>query len=133
MSKMIHFEIPATDPQKAIEFYKDVFGWKFTEYQPGEYWMVEAGPESEPGINGGVMKRRDPMQPIGSYLNVTNIDEIIAKIEEKGGQNVVPKSPIPGMGWFAFFKDPDGNIVGIWQSDESVRMNNEQSGTANTR
>jgi hypothetical protein len=120
MSKLIHFEIPANDPEKIQKFYSAVFGWKTTEYDPGRYWMVEAGPEEEPGIHGAIMKRMDPQQPIGVYLNVADVDEAIKTIEQHGGKMVVPKSPVPSMGYFAFFTDPEGNIVGIWQSDSAV-------------
>jgi len=118
---MMHFDIPASEPEKSITFYEKVFGWKFTAFQPDMYWIVEAGPESEPGINGALMKRRDAGQPISNYLGVSNIDETIKLIEQHGCPVVVPKSPIPQVGWFAFFKDPDRNILGIWQNDPSVK------------
>lgn len=122
MGKMVHFDIPVDDTEKAKNFYGTVFGWKFTEVQPGMYWLVEAGAKEEMGINGAIMKRRDPGQPISSYLSCENIDKTIGMITQNGGEIVVPKSPVPGMGWFAFFKDPDKNIVGIWQVDERVTM-----------
>lgn len=121
MSKMVHFEIPADDTTGAIKFYSTVFGWKFTEFMPGEYWSVEAGPAEEMGINGGLMKCRDLGQPIGNYINCENLEATMEMISKNGGQIVVPKSPVPTMGWFAFFKDPDGNIVGIWQIDSNAK------------
>jgi predicted enzyme related to lactoylglutathione lyase len=121
MSKMVHFDIPASDPEKSMKFYEEVFGWKFTPFQPDMYWLVEAGPKNEIGINGALMKRRYAGQPISCHLGVTNIDEVIKAIEQHGCPIVVPKSPIPQVGWYAFFKDPDGNILGIWENDPSVK------------
>ncbi|MBI3510859.1 MAG: VOC family protein [Bacteroidetes bacterium] len=116
-NRVVHFEIPCTDPEKNMKFFSKVFGWKFRQFGTVEYWSVITGDEKAPGINGGLMKRKDPAQPIANSINVENIDEHIKKIEKAGGQIVVPKMAIPAVGWLAYFKDPDGNIHGLYQED----------------
>lgn len=121
MNRIVHFEIPASDPEKSIKFYGDLFGWKFTRFGNEEYWLVETGQPDQPGINGGLMKRRDPAQPVTNTIEVANLDDTIKRIEAAGGKIVVPKMPIPGVGWLAFFTDPDGMIHGITKADPSAK------------
>jgi predicted enzyme related to lactoylglutathione lyase len=120
MPKIIHFEIPATDPSRSRKFYTDVFGWGFEEMPGMNYWITQAGPKEEEGINGAVMKRQDKDQPLTIQIGVSNIDASLAMIEKAGGTVVVPKTSIAGMGHFAYFKDPDGVIVGLWQHDKTA-------------
>jgi len=120
-NRVVHFEIPCNEPEKTIEFFKNVFGWTFQKFGDEDYWMAITGDEKEPGINGGIMKKRDPNQPVVNSIGVDNIDEHIKKIESAGGKIVVPKMPIPSVGWLAYFTDPDGNIHGIYQNDPSAK------------
>lgn len=121
MKRPIHFEIPAEDPQKAIAFYQTVFGWKFEPWSgPMEYWTVKTG-DGQPGIDGGLMKRMHPEQPCVNTMDVEDLDAVVAVIEGAGGQCVVPKMPIPGIGWLAYFKDLDGHIFGVMQADPEAR------------
>lgn len=120
-NRVVHFEIPCNDPEKTINFFKEAFNWTFQEFIPGEYWSAVTGEEGTPGINGGIMKKKDPNQPIANSIDVVNLDEAIVKIEKAGGQIVVPKMPIPTVGWLAYFKDPDGNIHGIYQNDPGAK------------
>lgn len=110
MGKAIHFDIPATDPEKSGKFYGKVFGWKLNKIDGMDYWLTEGGPSGE-GINGGLMKRRDPGQPLTINIEVKDIDKAAEMIVANGGEIVVPKMPVPG-GSLLFFKDPDGNILG---------------------
>ena len=92
MNRIVHFEIPAADPEKCMNFYKTVFGWSFHAWGEGtDYYLAQTGDNSAPGINGAVMKRRDPAQPVVNTLDVSDIDATAGKIEENGGQIVVPK------------------------------------------
>lgn len=98
MNRPVHFEIPAEDPGRAIQFYEKVFGWKFERWNgPMEYWTISTG-ESQPGINGGLMTRRDPAQPCVNTMGVADLDAATTVIEAAGGLCVVPKMPIPGVG-----------------------------------
>ena len=119
-NRPVHFEIPCNDPQKTMEFFKKVFGWTFQQFGTEEFWMAKTGDEGTPGINGGIMKKIDPAQPVVNSINVENIEKSILDITQEGGQIVVPKMPIPGVGWLAYFKDPDGNIHGIYQDDRNA-------------
>ena len=119
-NRVTHFEIPCDDPEKTMKFFEEVFNWQFQKFGENEYWMATTGDEKEPGINGAIMKKRDPQQPMTNSISVSNLEETMEKVNASGGQIVVPKMPIPGVGWLAFFKDPDGNIHGIWQDDQTA-------------
>ena len=121
MNRPMHFEMPAETPERAIKFYERVFGWKFERWNgPMEYWTISTG-DSQPGINGGLMTRRDPAQPCVNTMDVANLDETTKVIEDAGGLCVVPKMPIPGVGWLAYFKDTEGYIFGAMQADTAAK------------
>jgi predicted enzyme related to lactoylglutathione lyase len=123
MPRPIHFEIPAENPERAIRFYSSVLGWTFTKWDgPVDYWIVTTGDASEPGINGGLMPRRDPAQPCVNTVNVSDLDAMIQKVESSGGLCVVPKMPVPGIGWLAYCKDTEGHIFGMMQPDPTAHM-----------
>lgn len=117
----MHFEIPADNPEKAMEFYQKAFGWTFGQFGPNPYWLATTGADSKPGINGAIMKRIDPRQPVANSIGVDNIDEALKKIEMSGGTIVVPKTLYPNAGWSAYFKDPDGNIFGVWEQNPTAK------------
>ena len=124
MSRAVHFEIHASNPQALIEFYTNLFGWSFSKYAGGEYWMINTGPDSQPGINGGLLPRPGPAPgPMASpnafviTVDVDNLDASIARAQAGGGLMCVPKMAVPGVGWLAYLKDPDGNIFGMMQMD----------------
>jgi predicted enzyme related to lactoylglutathione lyase len=121
MPRPIHFEIPVENPERAIEFYSSIFGWKFDKWGgPVEYWLITTGDAAEPGIDGGLMRRRDPAQPCVNTIGVANLDETLRAVESHGGPCVVPRMPIPAVGWLAYCKDLDGHIFGIMQPDASA-------------
>ena len=86
-----------------------------------DYWIIATGESSEPGINGGLMVRRDPAQPCVNTIGVANLDETVAAVLSSGGSMAVPKMPVPGVGWLAYCKDTDGNIFGIMQNDPNAK------------
>jgi predicted enzyme related to lactoylglutathione lyase len=120
MSRVIHFEIPSDDPEGLAAFYNKVFGWE-TVKAPGpmEYWLTKTG-EGEPGIDGGFLRRKHPEQPMANTIGVESLDEALAAVTENGGRIALPKMPIPGIGWLAYFLDPEGNIFGMMQADTSA-------------
>jgi predicted enzyme related to lactoylglutathione lyase len=121
MPRPIHFEIPADDPARAIAFYEAVFGWTFSKWDgPIPYWLITTGPDGEPGINGGLMPRRHPDQPCVNTVGVADLDASLGTVERSGGRVVVPKMPIPGVGWLAYCKDTEGHIFGIMQPDTAA-------------
>jgi len=122
MPRPVHFEIPAENPQRAIDFYGKLFGWAFTKWEgPMDYWLITTGQDPEPGINGGLMPRRDPNQPCVNTIGVANLDESLAVALANGGSIAVPKMPVPGVGWLAYCKDTEGHIFGMMQSDPSAK------------
>jgi predicted enzyme related to lactoylglutathione lyase len=122
MHRPIHFEIPAEKPERAISFYEKLFGWKFQKWDgPMEYWVIRTGNAGEPGIDGGLMTRRDPAQPCVNTVDVEDLDASIGVAEAAGGLCVVPKMPIPGVGWLAYCKDTEGHIFGMMQADATVQ------------
>lgn len=121
MARIIHFEIPADNPETSIQFYQKAFGWQINNWGDQEYWMATTGTDNEPGINGAIMKKRDPLQPVTITIGVDNIDEAIKSVELNGGAIVFPKTVIPAMGYYAYFKDPDGNIIGLMQNDPAAK------------
>lgn len=120
-NRVVHFEIPCDNPEKTIEFFKTVFNWNLQQFGAEQYWIAMTGDEKSPGINGGIMKKLNPGQPIVNSIDVSNIDDAMRKVEAAGGTIVVPKGPIPTVGWLAYFKDPDGNIHGLYQNDPDAR------------
>jgi len=122
MNRITHFEIPAEDTKRAAEFYREVFGWEFTSRGgPEEYLVIETGPNSEPGINGGLMKKRDPQQPVVCTIDVEDINTAMKRIEHGGGMIVVEKMAIPDVGWLAYFKDTEQNIFGVFQANAEAQ------------
>ncbi len=122
MPRVVHFEIHVDDPDRAGKFYREVFDWRFQKWEgPVEYWLITTGDSTEPGIDGGMMRRRDPQGNVYNTIAVNNIDASIASIEKHGGTIVVAKMPIPGVGWLAYFKDTEGNIGGVMQADSNAR------------
>lgn len=121
MSRPVHFEIPAADPEKAMQFYGNLFGWTFHKWDgPMPYWMITTGPNEAPGINGGLMPIQHPGQPCVNTIGVDNLDQTVEAVLANGGQIAVPKMPIPGVGWLAYCKDLDGHIFGLMQADPSA-------------
>lgn len=119
-NRVVHFEIPSDNPEVSMRFFTEAFGWTFERFGTEDYWMTSTGNEHEPGINGGLMKKKDPRQPVVNSIEVENLETAITKITKAGGNMVVDKMPIPGVGWIAYFMDPDKNIHGIYQNDSSA-------------
>ncbi|MDA4121775.1 MAG: VOC family protein [Thaumarchaeota archaeon] len=123
MDSIVHFEIPADDVKRAAKFYKDAFGWAAQQYAPMEYWMLQTTETDEktmmpkkPGaINGGMGKREGPLKSVVVTVGVADIDKSLAKVEKLGGKVVGKKTEIPNMGWTAYIKDTEGNVIGLYQ------------------
>jgi len=112
--RVFYFEIPSSNCERSLDFYSRAFGWKATEF-PAEmpYHFVSTGDPSEPGIDGGIMQRFDPGQPVVNIIRVDSIEESCREITEAGGTIVVEPFDVPGVERKAYFKDPDDNIFGI--------------------
>ena len=130
MPRPSYFEIHATDLARAREFYTRLLGWTFQLWpSPMEYWLITTGPDTEPGINGGMMKSMGGTPATGAAVNsyvctvggVVNLDETVALALSIGGELALPKMPIPTMGWLAYIKDTEGNILGLMQPDTGAK------------
>ncbi len=127
MPRVVHFEIYADNPERAIRFYETVFGWQVHKWEgPMDYWLICTGKDEE-GINGAIMQRDKPLTGSGDIIayvctiGVDSVDKFAEKIQAAGGKIIVSKSPIPGIGWFAECMDTEGNIFGIMQDDPTAK------------
>ena len=122
MPRVIHFEIEAEKPERAIKFYQEVFAWKVEKWEgPVEYWLITTGKENESGIDGGLSRRTEAYPSTVNTIDVPSVDEYIMKVERAGGSIVRPKMAVPGVGWMAYFKDPEGNLFGMMEADVSAK------------
>jgi hypothetical protein len=120
-SRVIHFEIPADDPSRAERFYSRTFGWTFTKWDgPNDYWLVGTG-ENGPGIDGGMAKRQNPQHSLSNTIGVESVDRALEAVTANGGTVLSGKAAIPGVGWLAYFADPEGNPMGLMQADPAAR------------
>ena len=126
MNRVVHFEVHAEDPERAIRFYSAVLGWSFTQWGgPMDYWLITTGPDDQPGINGGMVRRMGAIdgQAVIAFVctvDVASVDDSVAKALENDGTVALPKMAIPGVGWLAYVKDTEGNIFGMMQNDPSA-------------
>ncbi|MBC6449836.1 VOC family protein [Actinokineospora xionganensis] len=125
--RVVHFEVPFDDGDRARTFYQEAFGWKVEAFPGMDYTIVSSGPTSEQGptesgyINGG-MAQRDAEKSFTSpviVIDVENIDDALTKIGELGGKTAVEKMPVGEMGFAAYFTDTEGNVVGLWETAKS--------------
>jgi len=124
MDKVVHFEIPADDTARAREFYGSVFEWNLQPMQGYDYTMALTTPvdqktqmPTEPGaINGGIRQRSAETPTPVIVVSVDSIDQSLKKVESEGGSTVLPRTEMGGMGAYAYFKDSEGNIVGLWET-----------------
>ncbi|HVD07020.1 MAG: VOC family protein [Thaumarchaeota archaeon] len=127
MPRVIHFEIVADNPERAMKFYKEVFGWEFNKWDgPQDYWLVKTGEDSQPGINGGLTPKTNQGSGntggrITNSIDVPSIDEFSNKISMEGGKVLSPKMPIPGVGYLAICEDTEGISFGIIQYDRNAK------------
>jgi uncharacterized protein len=121
--RVVHFEIPFDDGDRARGFYKELFGWQVQEMPEMKYTMVTSGPSGDQGptesgyINGGMLSR-DQAATSGPVLviDVDSIDATLERVGGMGGSTVVGKTPVGDMGFAAYFTDPEGNVVGLWET-----------------
>lgn len=127
MNRVVHFEIHADDPERAKSFYSALFGWKITRWDgPIEYWLIDTGPKTDQGIDGGMLRRSAPIdgQAVIAYvctIDCEKIETTMTTAQQLGAIITLPKTAIPGVGWMAYLKDTEGNIFGIMQSDMEAR------------
>jgi predicted enzyme related to lactoylglutathione lyase len=109
---VVHFEIGCKDSKQTQDFYSSLFDWKIEQMGPAG--MINTGDKS--GIQGHINSLgHEPHQYVTIYVQVEDIGACLAKAGKLGGKTLVPATDIPGMGQFAWFSDPGGNIIGLWK------------------
>ena len=123
MGGVVHFEIPADDQKRARKFYQEALGWRIEPVPGMDYSMVittdmddDGQPAAAGAINGGMMAREGQITAPVITVDVPDIDATLKSVEALGGSVVMPKNEIPGMGFTAYFKDPEGNVIGLWEN-----------------
>jgi len=123
MDKVVHFEIPAANLNRAKTFYKNIFGWKIKDVPNMDYALIytvavdkKYMPKTAGAINGGMMMRDKTAKTPIFLISVASIDKYLKKIEAKGGKTTLPKQTVGEMGFYARFTDPEGNTVGLWEN-----------------
>jgi predicted enzyme related to lactoylglutathione lyase len=120
--KVTHSEIPADNTERALKFYKDTFGWSINVMPNMGYALLcttpvnsEGTPTDPSSINGGMLRRQDPVGHPVFTIHVTNVEETEKQIHENGGKVVRGKMPVGDMGFAAYFQDTEGNVLGLWE------------------
>jgi len=128
MGRVVHFEIHADKPERAVKFYQTVFNREFSKWGEVEYWLVITGPVNERGIDGGLLKRKGNSSVIGHAINsyvctieVNSVDDCAKNVEVNGGKIVVSKMAVPTVGWLVYCTDTEGNIFGMIQNDPEAK------------
>ena len=124
MPKVVHFELPFDDAARANKFYADIFGWESSKFDgQEEYCLQQTGGGDEPyGIGGALIERAAALNRGGTLivLGVDDLDAYIAKVTAAGSEIVTPRTAIPGVGYFANFRDTEGNVVGMFEDDNGA-------------
>jgi len=117
-----HFEIPADNLKRAQAFYNNAFGWQLNQFPGTEYFLAGTAPSDKNGqvtvpgaINGGLGKREGPLKSVTVTIKVADIEKSLETVKKLGGSVVAKKSQVADMGFTAYFKDSEGNTVGLWQ------------------
>ena len=126
MDKVVHFEIPVDDRTRAKDFYASVFEWDVQDTDMGGgavYTLAgtvatdeKMQPKESGAINGGLMDRTSQLSVPVITIGVDSIDDSLKKVEAGGGSTITPRTPIPNMCAFAYFKDTEGNVMGLWET-----------------
>ena len=123
MDRVVHFELPADDVERAQAFYREAFGWRMNSMPGMGYTLVattptgDDGAPTEPGgINGGMLTRQAPITAPVITIGVEDIEASLSTIEKLGGSVALGKQAVGDMGFSAYFTDPEGNVVGLWQN-----------------
>jgi hypothetical protein len=123
MNRVVHFEIPVDDADRARTFYAGAFGWQMQSMPGMGYTLVTTtepdatgAPARPGGINGGLLERTGPITAPLVTIEVDDVDAALATVEDLGGKVALGKQQVGDMGWSAYFTDPEGNVVGLWQT-----------------
>jgi predicted enzyme related to lactoylglutathione lyase len=119
--RIVWFEIPADNPERARKFYGQLFGWKIERF-PGlsDYWHIDTG-GTDDMPDGGLMKRKHPRQPITNYVAVPSVDAAAEKVQKLGGKICMAKTAVPKTGHFVICQDTEENMFALWEPDQNAK------------
>lgn len=122
MTTIVHFEIPSENVERAKKFYNGLFGWNMEKIPgPIEYWMFRTvNDKGEQTIGGGILKKQNAGQGITNFIGVDSVAEYSKKVEEFGGKVKVPKTEVPGFGWYAICIDTEDNTFALWEANQEA-------------
>jgi predicted enzyme related to lactoylglutathione lyase len=121
MGRVSHFEITADDPDRAAAFYRKAFGWEFNDWGgPFKYLLATTGPKDQVGIDGAIMERGDRGQAVINTISVDHWEDGARAVTEAGGTLLMDKDAVPGQGYFAYCRDTEGNIFGIFEANPNA-------------
>ncbi len=119
---VVHFEIPADNPERLSRFYSDLFGWKVEKWPgPMNYWLLYTRNKGAAAIDGGMFRREMPDQRPVNYVHVPSASEYAQKAERIGGRVILPRTQVPGVGYVAILSDPEGNNIGLFETGAAPR------------
>lgn len=117
MNRVVYFEFSADEPERASEFYRNVFGWNIMKWEgPIDYWLVTTGEQGTPGIDGGIKDKPQTDLTTVVTVEVESVDDVLENVVASGGEILMPKTEIPGVGFHAYFRDTEGNTVGLMEN-----------------
>lgn len=120
--RVVHFEIPYDDGERASAFYSGVFGWEMMPLPEMGYVLTTTGPTGEQGateagfINGGMYERREGFTTPNIVIDVENLEKALEAVNAAGGRTVMERQQVGDMGFTAYCTDTEGNLVGLWET-----------------
>jgi uncharacterized protein len=115
MAKVVHFEVPVDDPERARRFYSSVFGWRLDAFGDEGYWLATAGPPEEGGADGALIRRSELHATPVVVVAVESVDACLAAAEGAGAEVLVGRQEIPSVGYSAYLRDSENNVIGIFE------------------
>jgi predicted enzyme related to lactoylglutathione lyase len=123
MDRVVHFEVPFDDGERATSFYRDAFGWELNSMPQFQYVMVTTTPTDDSGrpaeiggINGGMLQRQGAITGPVITISVDDLDDALARVEKLGGKVAIGRQTVSNMGFSAYVHDTEGNLIGLWQN-----------------
>lgn len=131
MGRLSHFEITADDPERAAAFYRKAFGWEFNDWGgPFKYLLATTGPKDQVGIDGAIMPRHHTNQAVINTISVDKWEDGARAVSDAGGKVLSEKDAVPGQGYFAYCRDTEGNVFGIFEANSSAAQAPASVGSA---
>lgn len=121
MPRVNYFELCSNHPEEVAKFFSNVFDWDIKKWDgPARYWLVTTG-DGEDGIDGGIMHSDERFRGTVNTVIVDDVDAYVERVVAHGGEVVMPRHAVPGIGYQAYCKDPTGNLFGIHQTDPEAK------------